>query len=86
MSLLFDALQRAEVDRSGIGLPALSAATEVLKLAEQHAAVELKAATKLELPRTSGAERETAQPPRLETGIAIAAMTNFARAADASGE
>jgi capsular exopolysaccharide synthesis family protein len=73
MSLLFDALQRAEVDRSGIGLPALSAATEVLKLAEQHAAVELKAATKLELPRTSGAERETAQPPRLETGIAIAA-------------
>jgi capsular exopolysaccharide synthesis family protein len=73
MSLLFDALQRAEVDRSGIGLPALSAATEVLKLAEQHAAVELKAATKLELPRTSDAERETAQPPRLETGIAIAA-------------
>jgi len=72
MSMIFDALQRAEIDRSGIGLPALSAATEVLKLAELHAAVQLKPAPKADLPRISGAERETAEPPRLGPGAAIA--------------
>jgi capsular exopolysaccharide synthesis family protein len=72
MSLIFDALQRAEVERSGIGLSALSAATEVLKLAEQHAAVELKAATKAELPKPSEAERETTPRVQGATGAPIA--------------
>jgi capsular exopolysaccharide synthesis family protein len=72
MSLIFDALQRAEVERSGIGLSALSAATEVLRLAEQHAAVELKAATKAELPKQSDAERETTPRVPGATGAPIA--------------
>jgi capsular exopolysaccharide synthesis family protein len=72
MSMIFDALQRAEIDRSGIGLPALSAATEVVKLAELHAAVERKGATKPELPRTSVPEPEIVQPPRLGGGAAVA--------------
>src|SRR5271170_4047628 len=70
MSLIFDALQRAEVERSGIGLSALSTATEVLKLAELHAAVELKAATRVEPPKTSAAEREPAPRP-LAAAIAV---------------
>ena len=32
MSLIFDALQRSEAERSGVDLSALSAATEVLQL------------------------------------------------------
>ena len=40
MSLIFDALQRSETERSGTKLPALSAATEVLRLAELHVAAE----------------------------------------------
>jgi capsular exopolysaccharide synthesis family protein len=72
MSLIFDALQRAEVERSGIGLSALSTATEVLKLAELHAAVELKAATKAEPPKTSAAEREPPPRPPAGAGVTIA--------------
>ena len=37
MSLIFDALQRSESERSGVDLSALAAATEVLELAELHA-------------------------------------------------
>ena len=44
MSLIFDALQRSETERSGTKLPALSAATEVLRLAELHAAAERQSA------------------------------------------
>ena len=44
MSLIFDALQRSETERSGTKLSALSAATEVLRLAELHAAAERKSA------------------------------------------
>jgi capsular exopolysaccharide synthesis family protein len=38
MSLIFDALQRAEAEHSGVDSSALSAATEVLRLAELRAA------------------------------------------------
>lgn len=44
MSLIFDALQRSESERSGTKLSALPAATEVLRLAELHAAAERKSA------------------------------------------
>ena len=44
MSLIFDALQRSETERSGTKLPALSAATEVLRLAELHVAAERQSA------------------------------------------
>jgi capsular exopolysaccharide synthesis family protein len=37
MSLIFDALQRSEAERSGLALSALSAVTEVLQRAELHA-------------------------------------------------
>ena len=43
MSLIFDALQRSETERSGTQLPA-SAATEVLRLAELHVAAERQSA------------------------------------------
>lgn len=53
MSLIFDALQRAEADRSGIDLSALQAATDVLELAERHAVSERKAASQFEQPCTT---------------------------------
>jgi capsular exopolysaccharide synthesis family protein len=37
MSLIFDALQRSEAERSGVDFSVLTAATEVLELAELHA-------------------------------------------------
>ena len=43
MSLIFDALQRSEAERSGTKLPA-SAATEVLRLAELRVAAERQSA------------------------------------------
>jgi capsular exopolysaccharide synthesis family protein len=52
MSLIFDALQRAEADRSGLGVSALSAVTDVLKLAELNNARELKSAIHLDTPPT----------------------------------
>jgi capsular exopolysaccharide synthesis family protein len=39
MSHIFDALQRAEVERTGIDIRVLSAATELLQIAERQAAV-----------------------------------------------
>jgi capsular exopolysaccharide synthesis family protein len=48
MSLIFDALQRSEAERSGVALPALTAATEVLQLAELHAASERETAVQFE--------------------------------------
>jgi capsular exopolysaccharide synthesis family protein len=50
MSLIFDALQRSEAERSGVDLAALPAATEVLRLAELHALSERKAALEFEEP------------------------------------
>ena len=47
MSLIFDALQRSESERSGTKLSALPGATEVLRLAEVHAAGERKSAVQL---------------------------------------
>jgi capsular exopolysaccharide synthesis family protein len=59
MSLIFDALQRSEAERSGVDLTALSAATEVLQLAELHAVSEQKAAIQFEQPgATQSAERD----------------------------
>ena len=48
MSLIFDALQRSEAERSGVDSSALPAATEVLELAELHAVSERNVATKSE--------------------------------------
>jgi len=48
MSLIFDALQRSEAERSGVALPALTAATEVLRLAELHAASDRETAAQFE--------------------------------------
>jgi capsular exopolysaccharide synthesis family protein len=50
MSLIFDALQRSEAERSGVGLGALSGANEVLQLAELHTLSERKAAIQFEQP------------------------------------
>ena len=48
MSLIFDALQRSESERSGAGLLTLRGAAEVLRSAELHAASERKAKSQLE--------------------------------------
>jgi capsular exopolysaccharide synthesis family protein len=65
MSLIFDALQRSEAERSGVDLIALSAATEVLQLAELHAVSERKAAIQFEQPgATQSAERDWSLPPQ----------------------
>jgi capsular exopolysaccharide synthesis family protein len=48
MSLIFDALQRSESERSGAGLSTLRGATEVLRSAELHAASERQAQSQLE--------------------------------------
>jgi capsular exopolysaccharide synthesis family protein len=63
MSLIFDALQRSESERSGVDLSALAAATEVLELAELHAVSQREtaiqggqpqpAATAVEVPEQS---------------------------------
>src|ERR1700691_765804 len=65
MSLIFDALQRSEAERSGIDVSALSAATEVLERAEGHAAASRNAATAIEqtiVPQS--AERDTSLATR----------------------
>jgi capsular exopolysaccharide synthesis family protein len=65
MSLIFDALQRSEAERSGVDLAALPAATEVLRLAELHALSERKAARQFEEPvGTQSAEPDRSLPPQ----------------------
>ena len=65
MSLIFDALQRSEAERSGVDLAALPAATEVLRLAELHALSERKAAIQFEEPvGTQSAEPDRSLPPQ----------------------
>jgi capsular exopolysaccharide synthesis family protein len=54
MSLIFDALQRSESERSGAKVSALSAATEVLRLAELQVEAERKSAAKREPEATAG--------------------------------
>ncbi len=64
MSHIFDALQRSEAERSGVALSALSAATEVLQLAELHEASERETAVQFEhLDTPESAERDTSCPP-----------------------
>ena len=63
MSLIFDALQRSEAERSGVDLSALPAATEVLQLAERHAVSERKAAIPFRHPdEAPSVEHETSPP------------------------
>jgi capsular exopolysaccharide synthesis family protein len=69
MSLIFDALQRSESERSGAGLLTLRGAAEVLRSAELHAAAERKAKSQREQStETQHAGRDTAPPlPALES-------------------
>ena len=74
MSHIFEALQRAEAERTGVDLGVLSAATELLETAERRAATERKSAVQ---PRPFGAseiaECETPvplqAPPPLVTAV-----------------
>lgn len=73
MSLIFDALQRSESERSGVDLSALSAATEVLQLAELHAVTQRKTAIQLEQPgATQSAERDGSLSPQAVPPVATA--------------
>jgi len=49
MSLIFDALQRSESERSGVDISTLPAATQVLELAERRATSELETVTRFGL-------------------------------------
>ena len=64
MSLIFDALQRSETERSGTKLPALSAATEVLRLAELHVAAERQSVAE-------SVSESTAQSVEHDTRVAV---------------
>ena len=73
MSLIFEALQRSEAERSGV---ALSAATEVLELAELHVASEREAAGQLEHPgATERAEHDMSHPSQAAPHAAAAVET-----------
>ena len=79
MSLIFDALQRSEAERSGVALSALSAVTEVLQLAELRATSEREAAVQFEQPdATDSAERDTSYPSQ--------AVPQAARAVEAAAD
>jgi capsular exopolysaccharide synthesis family protein len=76
MSLIFDALQRSETERSGTKLPSLSAATEVLRLAELHVAAERKSAERFvpEVTAQGVEQNQTAaveERPPARTGIGV---------------
>ena len=71
MSLIFDALQRSEAERSGVDLSALQAATEVLELAELHAASERNVAAKSE-------KQGAARSARSDTSSAVHALPRAA--------
>ncbi len=63
MSLLFNALQRSEAERSGIDSSALSTATELLQIAEHQLVAERETLVQTEPPDlTRAAERETSFP------------------------
>ena len=71
MSLIFDALQRSEAERSGVDLSALPAATEVLQAAELHALSERKAAIQFE-QHGCDAKRKARQSVPLRAAAAVA--------------
>jgi capsular exopolysaccharide synthesis family protein len=77
MSLIVDALQRSEAERSGVDLSALSAATEVLERAEVHAASTRKAATAVE---------QTTVPQSGERETSLATLAVPAHATSAPGQ
>jgi capsular exopolysaccharide synthesis family protein len=73
MSLIFDALQRSESERSGIDPSTLSAATEVLELAELHAVSERNVATKSQrqgAARSAAHDTSSAVQPIAPTAVA----------------
>jgi capsular exopolysaccharide synthesis family protein len=74
MSLIFDALQRSEAERSGVDLTALAAATEVLQLAERHAVSEREAAATPfgQMGAKLSAELDRSLPLQTESPVAIA--------------
>jgi capsular exopolysaccharide synthesis family protein len=73
MSLIFDALQRSEADRSGVDVSTLSAVTEVLQRAERYAVSEQKAAKQRESSRAvHNADRDTPSAVRIVAPTAVA--------------
>lgn len=62
MSLIFDALQRSEAERSGLALSALSGVTEVLQRAELHANSARETAALLQQPVAAKGSQNGASP------------------------
>ncbi|MEA2542598.1 MAG: protein-tyrosine kinase [Acidobacteriaceae bacterium] len=60
MSVIFDALQRSEAERSGLALSALSAVTEVLQRAELHATSDRETASLVQQPVGAKSEQNGA--------------------------
>jgi capsular exopolysaccharide synthesis family protein len=71
MSLIFDALQRSEAERSGVDLSALTAATEVLELAELHAVSDQKVATHAEKPDATRSDTSSVVRTAAPTTVAL---------------
>jgi capsular exopolysaccharide synthesis family protein len=74
MSLIFDALQRSEAERSGVEVSSLSAATEVLQRAELHAASERRAVIQFEqpvAPRSADTSLPLEGVPRAATAVGV---------------
>jgi capsular exopolysaccharide synthesis family protein len=78
MSLIFDALQRAEADRSGVDVSTLPAATEILKRAELRVASERRAIE----PSNQANVARTAES---EMSLRLQVMSPNATAPDVSG-
>src|ERR1700739_3992834 len=77
MSLIFDALQRSEAERSGVDLSTLSAATEVLHRTELHALSERRAVLQFEQPVAAQiADRGTSLPLQSVPAAATAVEAN----------
>jgi len=79
MSLIFDALQRLESERSGVDISELAAATRVLELAELRAASELEATVRFRLPEDAEcARRNTTFQLESSQGDAKKVQSNLA--------
>jgi capsular exopolysaccharide synthesis family protein len=84
MSLIFDALQRSEAERSGADSSDLSAITEVLQAAELHALSQRKTEVPVEQQgSTQSTKRDTSVPS--EVAAAVAAIIEAPTADELAG-
>jgi capsular exopolysaccharide synthesis family protein len=84
MSRLFDALQRSEAERTGVDLPVLSAAIELLQIAEREATVRGETAVQAETAVQPEFVANREAPVPLQTAAATPAAAKSPTAAELS--